>query len=152
LDAIELYYYNSQSNEMEVATLSRLVRVHKALSHPARLRVLAMLGGGELCVCQIVEVLQLAPSTVSAHLRELQRAGLTSERKQGRWVHVRLAEESSVKALRRRALEQLAGDPQVTVDLDLVRQLRRLPVADLCRFGLEGARQRLAQTHQEAHP
>jgi len=137
---------------MQVAALSRLVQVHKALSHPARLRVLAMLAEGALCVCQIVEVLQLAPSTVSAHLRELHRAGLTAERKQGRWVHVRLAEESGVKALLRPALEQLAGDPQVTADLGLVRQLRRLPVADLCRFGLEGARQRLAQTHREALP
>ena len=132
--------------------LSSVVQIHKALAHPARLRILAMLRGGELCVCQILEVLQLAPSTVSAHLRELRGAGLTSERKDGRWVNVSLAQESSENLGTQQVLEALADDPQVIADLDLVGQLRRVPVADLCRFGFEGARPRLAEAEPGARP
>jgi len=72
--------------------LSDIVHVHKALGHPARLRIVAMLRSGELCACQITAVLQLAPSTVSSHLAELRRAGLLTERKDGRWIHYRLAQ------------------------------------------------------------
>jgi DNA-binding transcriptional ArsR family regulator len=49
-----------------------------------------MLGPGELCVCQIVEVLGLAPSTVSKHLSVLSGAGLVDSRKEGRWMYYRL--------------------------------------------------------------
>jgi len=137
---------------MSDSSLSRIVQVHKALSHPARVRILAMLRSGELCVCQIVEVLRLAPSTVSAHLRELRHAGLTSERKEGRWVNVRLAGESDAEPLLLEVLGQVADDPQVIADQEMVRQLRRLPVVDLCRFGFQGARQRRAETDRETHP
>ena len=51
----------------------------RALGHPARMRAAAMLRSGELCLCQITEVLKLAPSTVSAHLKELKRAGLIED-------------------------------------------------------------------------
>jgi len=73
-------------------TLRPLVELLKALAHPVRLRILALLRDGELCVCQVAEVLQLAPSTVSEHLTDLRRAGLVQERKVGRWVHVALTE------------------------------------------------------------
>ncbi len=64
--------------------------VAKALAHPARIRLLAMLDGGELCSCQLAAVLGLAQSTVSAHMAELRRAGLVEEDKRGRWVYSRL--------------------------------------------------------------
>ena len=59
--------------------LETRVERHKALGHPVRLRILGLLEGGELCVCRVVAVLQLANSTVSAHLRELRRLGLIDE-------------------------------------------------------------------------
>ena len=61
---------------MAKQAIADLVRTHKALAHPGRLRILAMLRGGPLCVCQMTAVLKLAPSTVSAHLSELRSAGL----------------------------------------------------------------------------
>jgi arsenate reductase/ArsR family transcriptional regulator len=125
--------------------LDSTVHLARALAHPARLRILAMLRSGELCVCQVTEVLGLAPSTVSAHLKELRLAGVISERKDGRWVHVRLAEAVAAPAWIECALARLAGDGQVTVDDRLVAELRRLPVADLCRLGLEESRRRAAE-------
>jgi ArsR family transcriptional regulator len=65
----------------------------KTLAHPVRLRILALLREGELCVCEVAEVLELAPSTVSEHLTGLRRTGLVREWKVGRWVHVALSDQ-----------------------------------------------------------
>jgi DNA-binding transcriptional ArsR family regulator len=114
----------------------------RALAHPARLRILAMLETGELCVCQITEVLGLAPSTVSAHLRELKLGGLVVERKQGRWVHLALATDDAAVRWIRCAIEQLGDDPQVAADSELVAELREIGVELLCGVGLDEARKR----------
>ncbi len=75
---------------MSAADLKSTARITKALADPQRLRILLMLRGGERCVCQIVEALALAPSTVSKHLSLLDAAGLVASRKQGRWIYYRL--------------------------------------------------------------
>lgn len=54
-----------------------LADIGKALSHPARIRILKILSGMNVCMCgDIVEMLPLSQSTVSQHLKELQRVGL----------------------------------------------------------------------------
>ena len=68
------------------------IRVIKALADTQRVRILLLLAKGELCVCQIVEVLDLAASTVSKHLSLLSSAGLVDVRKDGRWAYYRLPE------------------------------------------------------------
>ena len=75
-----------------VDTLADLERVFHALGDRTRLRILALLGRGEVCVCHIHESLQLPQSKVSRHLAYLRRAGLVQARKQGLWVHYRLAD------------------------------------------------------------
>ncbi len=65
----------------------------KALADENRLRVLGALKGGELCVCQLVALLELAPSTVSKHLTILRSARLVDSRKDGRWMYYRLSRE-----------------------------------------------------------
>ena len=124
---------------MRMSNLDSTVLISRALGHPARLRSLAALRSGKLCVCQITEVLQLAQSTVSSHLRELKRAGLITERKQGRWVYFDLTEDPDALPWITAALKALAGDPQLEADDRLVAELRRLPVEDLCRLGYEAA-------------
>jgi DNA-binding transcriptional ArsR family regulator len=117
--------------------LTSTVDVLKAMAHPVRLRLLAMMRGGELCVCQMTAVLELAASTVSAHLADLKRAGLVEERKDGRWVLHRLADDASAKSHLEPAWKAIAQDPQVAADARVLRQLRRVPVADLCRADLD---------------
>ena len=80
-------------------SLRPLVELLKALAHPVRLRILALLRDGELCVCQVAEILRLAPSTVSEHLTDLRRAGLVQERKVGRWVHVALTDAAASRSV-----------------------------------------------------
>jgi len=124
---------------MMMSNLDYSVAAARALGHPARLRTVAMLCSGELCVCQITEILKLAPSTVSAHLKELKQAGLITERKDGRWVYFGLAETENTSSWIKAALAPVTQDPQLAADDDLVTKLRRLPVEDLCRFGYEEA-------------
>lgn len=103
----------------------------KAVSHPLRLRVLSLLAAGELCVCQVAEVLQVPVSSVSEALRELKRVGFVTERREGRWVHV------SVPAAPQPLLEGLLADvdtfPTLRADRQRAIQVRALPVPDLCR-------------------
>jgi DNA-binding transcriptional ArsR family regulator len=117
--------------------LATTVDVLKALGHPVRLRIVAMLRAGELCVCQMTAVLDLAASTVSAHLTDLKRAGLVEERKDGRWVLHRLAEDAAAAAHLEPVWRSIARDPQVEADARLLRELRRVPVEELCRVDLD---------------
>ena len=93
--------------------------------------------GGELCVCQMTAVLDLAASTVSAHLADLKRAGLVGERKDGRWVFHRLEEGEAAQALLAPVWRAIARDPQVEADARLLRELRRVDVEELCRVDLD---------------
>ncbi len=89
-----------------------------------------MLTTGELCVCQMTAVLDLAASTVSGHLADLRAAGLVHERKEGKWVHYRLADDPELSAVIRNALTLLAGDHQADTDAAAVRHVRRLARRD----------------------
>lgn len=66
-------------------------QVFKALADPTRLRILRLLSAGEICVCHIHESLRLPQPLVSRHLAYLRRMGLVETRKDGLWVHYRLA-------------------------------------------------------------
>ena len=118
-------------------SLAVTVDLLKALAHPVRLRLAAMLRGGELCVCQMTAVLELAASTVSAHLADLKRAGLVEERKDGRWVFHRLAQGASAAEHLEPVWRSIARDPQVEADARVLRELRRVPVEELCRVELD---------------
>jgi DNA-binding transcriptional ArsR family regulator len=68
------------------------LNITKALAEENRLRILLALEVEELCVCQIIELLELAPSTVSKHMSVLRQARLVDSRKDGRWTYYRLAD------------------------------------------------------------
>ncbi len=72
--------------------MREFIAVTKALADENRVRVLMALRHGELCACQIQELLQLAPSTTSKHMQILYQARMVESRKVGRWVHYRLPE------------------------------------------------------------
>ena len=131
------HHYISRNDEMATTTLPDIVQVYKALGHPTRIRILAMLRAGELCACQITTVLGLAPSTVSAHLAELRRADLTEERKDGRWVFYSLARSDRVRETADELWQRVRRDPQIRADSNLVKRLRGIPVEQLCRADLD---------------
>ena len=107
----------------------------KAAGDPTRTRILKLLERIDLCVCQIQAVLGLAPSTVSKHLSILKSAGLVEDRREGRWIRYRLLHggdnphAEGVLALLQGALDR---DPRIVEDRRLLKEIRRVPLADLC--------------------
>ena len=120
--------------------LAHLVQVHKAIGHPVRLRLLAMLRSGPLCVCQMTVVVKLAASTVSEHLSELRKAGLVTERKEGRWVEYRLSDSALREGLLDSVWPVLQEERETHADAVIVKELRRVPVDQLCSVDLDLAR------------
>lgn len=116
--------------------LRSLVDKLKAVAHPLRLRVLALLGAGELCVCQVAETLSVPASSVSEALRELRRAGFVTERKEGRWVFVSCLEPAS--PLLESLLREAASLPEAGLDRARVAAVKGMPVQDVCRKQLAG--------------
>ncbi len=101
--------------------------ITKALSDPTRVRALLALRNGELCLCHVIGLLKLAPSTVSKHLDVLHRAGLIERRKNGRWAHFRLAGGDAPPAVRRAlrwAQDALADDAMIARDAERLAALR----------------------------
>ncbi len=75
--------------------MRNILAITKALGDLNRVRILCALSErGELCVCQVQELLALAPSSTSKHLSILANAGLLAVRKEGRWAYYSVAEES----------------------------------------------------------
>jgi len=115
--------------------MKAFLAIAKALSDRNRVRTLMFLRDGELCVCQIIEMLGLAPSTVSKHMAVLYQAGLVEMRKAGRWVYYRLADEGgdpcSLAAMRW-VLGSLEGNEQIAQDAERLKVVRKADKDDLC--------------------
>ena len=94
------------------------------------------LADGELCVCQIVELLRLAPSTVSKHMSILRQARLVDDRKDGRWVYYRLPGREAPKAVRDAVAwvrRHLAESPQIVRDAKELKRILRMDPEVLCK-------------------
>jgi ArsR family transcriptional regulator len=72
-----------------------LAAVYRALADETRLRILALLGDGEVCVCHLQGSLRLPQPTISRHLAYLRRSRLVEARREGVWMHYRLATPAS---------------------------------------------------------
>jgi ArsR family transcriptional regulator, arsenate/arsenite/antimonite-responsive transcriptional repressor len=116
--------------------MKQALRVFGALSDENRVRMLYALRRGELCVCQLIELLGLSPSTVSKHLSILRDAGLLDSRKEGRWVYYRLADEAILPMVGKKAapfFQSLEKSPTVKTDDKHLKQIRKMGMEDLCR-------------------
>lgn len=115
--------------------MKEFLAITKALSDANRVRALMALGGAELCVCQIIELLGLAPSTVSKHMAVLHQAGLVESRKEGRWIYYRLAEEAELPCVRTAltmTLECLSKDSRIRDDAKRMKCIRKMGRDELC--------------------
>ena len=115
--------------------MKEFLNVAKAVADENRARILLFLREDELCVCQVIEMLGLAPSTVSNHLSILHRAGLIEARKDGRWMYYRLADNgASVMVLEtiHWAQKCLDGTPVVLKDAERLESVRKMDMKRLC--------------------
>jgi ArsR family transcriptional regulator len=76
----------------KVKDLEALTKVYAALADPTRLRILSLLGEGEICVCHIHASLDVPQPTASRHLAYLKKSGLVEARRDGIWMHYKMAE------------------------------------------------------------
>ena len=109
--------------------------IAKAVADENRARILMFLREGELCVCQVIEMLRLAPSTVSKHLDILSRAGLIEPRRDGRWMYYRLTTHGASPTVRetiRWGQKCLDGTLSVLADAKRLKSVRKMDVKRLC--------------------
>ncbi|HWB00788.1 MAG TPA: metalloregulator ArsR/SmtB family transcription factor [Pirellulales bacterium] len=100
---------------MKTKVAPRIEQVFRALSDRTRLRILNLLRSGELCVCDLVAVLDVPQPTASRHLAYLRGAGLVAARKDGLWHYYRLSPASTT--FHKKLLACLADCAQVAPEL-----------------------------------
>jgi ArsR family transcriptional regulator len=112
------------------------MNITKALADENRVRLLMVLRDGEVCVCQLVEFLGLAASTVSKHLSILHQAELIHSRKIGRWIYYSLpGREASpiVRSALRWVAQSLENTPRIQADARRLQEVLALDPVALCK-------------------
>jgi len=95
-----------------------LDQLFRALSDPTRLRLLNLMAEQEICVCYFTEVIGAPQPKISRHLAYLRKAGVVAARREGKWMHYRLAVPHSPHAasILKRVIEALKQDKQLQRD------------------------------------
>lgn len=108
---------------LDVRPASRLFR---ALGDETRLRIVALLAHGELCVCHLHEALRLSQPNVSRHLAVLRGAGIVGDRRDGKWVYYRLLRQPDPGRERplRALVEVFSKRERLRADVARLRRLR----------------------------
>ena len=120
---------------MPTSPLSHLLDLTKALANRARLRILTVLEGRELCVGQVAAIFDIARSTTSEHLSALRHAGLVVERKDGRFVYYSLGADARATAFLGPVLGELSSDGTVAKDQQMASRILALPHELVCELG-----------------
>lgn len=107
--------------------------VFAALADDTRRRILGLLASGEICVCHIQEALDVPQPTASRHLAHLRKAGLVATRKDGLWVHYRLADfdDPAVAGVLRSTLAALHATESTGEDRKKLSKLIQIPLKTL---------------------
>ena len=97
----------------------------KALADRTRLRLIGLIGDSEVCVCFFVAILKVSQPKISRHLAYLRRAGIVTSRREGKWMHYRLAEPPDEHARRifREVRVSLAEHPEFQRDREKLMQV-----------------------------
>ena len=112
------------------------LNITKALADENRLRMLMAFQGGELCVCQITELMGLAMSTVSKHLSLLYQAGLVNARKEGRWMYYSLPGKGTATTGRAAVAwvrRSLADNERIAQDAKQLKKVMAMDLRKLCK-------------------
>jgi len=117
--------------------MNKFISIMKALADPNRVRALAALRDGELCVCQLIELLGLAPSTVSKHMSVLKQVGLVESRKEERWMYYQLPKEHDIYGMIQDILlyifKALENDDTICRDRITLKNITKQSPAYLCK-------------------
>jgi ArsR family transcriptional regulator len=116
--------------------MESILAITRALADENRLRALLVLADREVCVCQLIELLQLAPSTVSKHMTVLRQARLVEGQKRGRWMYYRQGNANAPPEARR-ALDwiraSLSSSARIKEDRKRLAAIMKLDRVEMCR-------------------
>lgn len=95
-----------------------MARFFQALGDRTRLRILNLIGNQEVCVCYFVEILDESQPKISRHLAYLRNAGVVTTRRDGKWMHYRIATPPNQGAadVLAQTLAWLASEPEMQRD------------------------------------
>lgn len=119
------------------ATMRELMAITKAMADETRVRILMALRQQELCVCQITELVGLAPSTISKHMSILSQAKLVFSRKEGRWIFYRPAGTTEPEAVSTALIwlaNTLEKDNRILDDTKRLQEILKIDKEELCRL------------------
>ena len=102
--------------------MNKLLDVLKALSDDTRLRILNLLYEGELCVCDVMETLQISQAKASRHLIYLKNAGLVKDRKHAQWSYYSMSKGSEMKFLDSLVYDNLRNMEVYQKDMDNLKE------------------------------
>lgn len=115
--------------------MRELMAITKALADETRVRLLLALQGKQLCLCQLTELVQLAPPTVSRHMSILKQARLVSSHKQGRWMYYHLPGKDATPAVEQIiewAFRCLTKDRRIAEDRARLKAILKIDPSELC--------------------
>ena len=117
-------------------SLAEMETVFRALADQTRLRILGLLLTGEVCVCHIHDSLKVSQPKASRHLAYLRRAGLVATRREGLWIHYRMATlpDAVLEVIRRTVAHALTHMDVVRKDVERLQKL-----TGCCAPGVEGS-------------
>jgi ArsR family transcriptional regulator len=115
--------------------MKEIAIIFKALSDDTRLRVIKLLQERELCVCELMQVLDMSQPRISRHMSVLKNAGLVEDRREGKWVHYFLCNGTDNEDIKRilQSFSQMANDNQlVQEDKKKLKKALRLSEKKIC--------------------
>lgn len=120
---------------MKTRPVTTLGQLFSALADETRLRILALVASGEICVCHIHGALGIPQPTASRHLAYLRRTGLVHTRKDGLWVHYRLAvpTDPAMASVLAATIDALSSTRGISTDRRRLSSLTEIPVRVLER-------------------
>jgi ArsR family transcriptional regulator len=115
---------------MKTGAIAGLAGIGRALGDGTRLRILALLASGETCVCHIHGAIGVPQPTASRHLAHLRTAGLVATRRDGLWIHYRLAlpADPALAAVVRAAIAAMGAAPRADADRRKLSRLTQIPL------------------------
>jgi len=113
-----------------------LVAIARTLSDPTRVRIVAALRNGELCVCELVDALGISQSSLSSHLQICRHAGVVTTRKESRWIYYSLSTRYGPLIERIFSeLRTLGSDEQLGSDAMRLKKRLRMRQGGRCILG-----------------
>lgn len=116
--------------------MNEFLKTAKAVAESNRARIIMLLTQGRLCLCQIIKILELSPSTISKHMSILQNANLVTARKEQKWVFYSLNKRgasTTVRSALKFIRDCLKEDQQIAKDSKKLAKVKKIDKQKLCK-------------------